>query len=144
MLDKRLADEVAGKVMHAFGRSFVEGEQDTFRINFQLPCLIEVSGDAKILSLENEFEKLFKSIRRYCDRNAITDVVSMVESVEYLSDTVVGITGVLCFMQPNGVRYKSPFPVYLMANEMADDWAISCLILTTIEDPELASVFELK
>lgn len=144
MLDKKLADEVAGKLMHTFSRSLIEGNYESFRMNYQLPSLVEVSGDARIVSHESEFERLFTSIRRYCDRNEINDVISMVESVEYLSESVVGVTGVICFMHPDGVRSKSPFPVYLMANQSSPDWAISCLILTTIKEPELASAFSLR
>lgn len=142
--DKKQADEAGGQLMHTLSRSLIDKELESFRANFQRPTLLEVSGDARIFNEECNFERLFNSIREYCDSNEIADVVSMIESADYLSDAVIGITGVICFMQTNNVRFKSPFPIYLLAKRCSDAWKISCFILPTIDEPELAAAFKLN
>ena len=139
-----MADEAAGDLLHNFSRSLVDGKFNLFRSVFRLPYLIEVSGTARIISSEGEMERTYNAVRAYYERHDLRDVVSTIHTVEHLSSARLGITGLIALMQADGVRFKSPFPVYLIADRANGAWRISCSIYAVIDDPDLAAALRAR
>lgn len=142
--EKKAAHEIAAGLLHDLSRSLGSGEYDLYRASFHIPCLVDVSGTARIISSERELKRSYEAVRKYCKMHAVRDVVSTMVGVEKIAPKRLGLTGVLCLTKDDQTRLSSPFPVYLVVDQMAASWRISCSIYTLVNSPDLSAALEAK
>ena len=142
--DQKATHEVAARLLHDYSRSLGAGDYDLYRGSFHLPCLVDVSGTARIISSESELKRAYEAIRKYCKMHGVKDVVSTMVGVEQLTPKRLSLTGVLCLTKDKQVRLSSPFPVYLIADQIASSWRISCSIYCLVNAPDLTAALEAK
>ena len=140
--DARLADDAAGRLLDAYCKGLVNAQYSRFRSVFRMPCLVDVAGAVQIIKDEDGLRKHYGAARSFCAGHDLKDVVSTIVSVDRLTPTRLGVTGVICFMKPDATRFDAPFPIYFLVDQTDDAWRVSCVLLAIVGSDDLKLAFQ--
>ncbi|MEL6516418.1 MAG: hypothetical protein AAFQ39_01795 [Pseudomonadota bacterium] len=120
------AEDISDDLLYRTGLALVNGQFTGIEDCFVLPQMIETTEGARVLRKPDDVLQLFKGVRDFLEKSAVTDVVRTIVEAEYIAEDAIETIHVASLVQADGQPLRAPYPVYSLLKLCEDrKWRIA-------------------